>query len=147
MSNRIYRSFAAKALRAACGIGAPVAEGQVFCYAVNSGFGFNPLHSVLDDLPMGSVTVKSVPLIFDLDDDGQLKVTTQVNLFADQPVADMVGLVFTFEWVDGSVDKNSLIAFIDVWDESITPVTTTEWLKLSFTHAFVFRLGSVAEIT
>lgn len=146
MSNVLYRSFAAKALRAACGFGAPVAEGQIYCYAVDSAFGFNPMHSVLDDLPVGCVGSKSVPLIQELDDDGQLKITTQVNLFADAPVTGMIGLVFTVEWMDGDVAKNSLIAFVDTWDESVTPVTTTEWLKLSFTHRFVFRLGSVAEI-
>jgi hypothetical protein len=146
VANKLYRSFAAKALKAACGVGAPAEQVQFYVYATNALFAFNVNHSTLSDLPSGSFPLKSVQLTETLGTDGALHLAAQLNVFDDAAITGMTGLVLVAEWMDGLVPKNSLVAFIDTWDQSIKPVTTTEVIKLAFTNGFVFRLGSVAPL-
>lgn len=146
MANKMYRSFAAKALKAACGVGAPAEQVKFYAYATNPSFGFNTNHSTLSDLADGSYPLKSVQLTETLAADGSLHLAPQINVFDDQPITNMTGVLIVAEWMDGTVAKNSLVAFIDTWDQSVKPVTTTEVMKLAFTNGFVFRLGSVAAL-
>lgn len=146
MANTVYRSWLAKCLAAGCGVSPPANVVTFYVYAVDSTFGFNTLHGQLSDLVAGSYHNKSAAVTHVLEADGSLNFPVITDLFNGAAVAGMDGLIITAEWVDGTTPKNSLVAYIQTWDQSITPVTTTEAIKLAFTNNFVFRLGSVGPV-
>lgn len=146
MSNALYRSFVAKCLRAGCGVSPPADAVTFYAYAVNVNFAFNATHSTLSDIPGNAIGIKSESLPITLNDDGSLTCVAVPNLFNSEVLTAMTGLIFTGEWMDGDIAKNMLIAHVDTWDQSTTPVSTSENIKLAFTGNFVFRLGSVAAL-
>lgn len=146
MSNKVYRSFLHWSLQSAFGQTGPAEEVKFYIYATNIAFGFNHAHQTLADVTAGSVTIKSKEVHPTIFSDASLEIGAIIDLFEEQELVNVTGIILVAEWMDGDVEKNRLVAYMDTWDQSVIPVNTTERIKLAFEQNFVFRIGSVAAL-
>ncbi len=146
MSNKVYRSFLHWSLQSAFGQAGPAEQVKFFIYATSTAFAFNHAHETLADVSAGSVLIKSKEVEPTIFADASVEIAPIIDLFEEQELFNVGGILLVAEWMDGDVGKNRLVAFMDNWDQSVIPVNTTERIKLAFEQNFVFRIGSVAAL-
>ena len=146
MANKVFRSFLSWSLQTAFGAVSVAEPVKFYVYAVNADYGFNHSQETLADVTPGSLGIKSKEVTVNVLPDGSTEIAPIVNLFEEQELVGVTGILLVAEWMDGAVQKSRLVAHMDVWDQSIIPVNTTERIKLAFEGNFLFRVGNVGPL-
>lgn len=146
MANKVFRSFLHWSLQTAFGTVQVPEPVKFYVYATTAAYGFSPSQETLTDLPPGGLGIKSKQVTVNLFADASTEITPIIDLFEEQELIGVTGILLVAEWMDGDVEKSRLVAYMDIWDQSVIPVNTTERIKLAFEQNFLFRIGSVAAL-